>query len=237
MTFIQKIKKQSTYGHLPNFGILSKNKLYLPNSSFSHSILGKWSLDWIDSDRYLLGLVEQDEFSNIIYKITSCYEFGNDDSLKLIELSEFRDYWAKVYTYDPYLSLIHIIISEYYQSNEQLTPQKIIKDIINAPLKKLVYHKLPLGTPPKPPQFSDTSLVKVQEIKESKENTTFKVCKTDKPDVYHVYQNGKYISTCLIPNMKTSRYMQDLFETKNIGETLTMDMKLHEKTGKYYPNI
>ena len=236
MSFIQMIKKQSTYGHLPNFGVLSKNKLYLPNSSISHCILGKWSLDWIHSDRYLLGLVEQDQFSNITFKITSCYEFVDDDSLKLIGLSEFSGYWTRVYTYDPYLSLIHITISEYYQSNDNITPQKVIKNISevpNAPLKKIVETKIMKDSPPKPPRFSDTVPVNIKETEE----IVFKVCKTDKPDVYHVYQNGKYTSTCLIPNMKTSLYMQDLFENKNIGETVKMDMKLHEKTGKYYPNL
>ena len=232
MSFLQKIKKQSTYGHLPNFGVLSKNKLYLPNSSISHCVLGKWSLGWIDSDRYLLGLVEQDQFSNITFKITSCYEFDDDEQLKLISLSEFSGYWSRVYTHDPYLSLIHITISEYYQSNQTATPQKIIKDtdVPNTPIKKQVEHKIILDSPPKQPRFSEVKA-------EVKTECSFKVCKTDKPDVYHVYQNGKYSSTCLIPNMKTSRYMQDLFEHKNIGETVPMDMKLHEKTGKYYPNL
>jgi hypothetical protein len=232
MSFIEKIKKQSTYGHLPNFGVLSKNKLYLPNSSISHCILGKWSLDWIHSDRYLLGLVEQDQFLNIRFKITSCYEFLDDDSLKLIGLSEFTEYWSRVYTHDPYLSLIHITISEDYKTTHITTPQKVILDTNvgpSAPIKNRVEPKIMLGSPPKPPQLS--------EVKEVKVESNFKVCKTDKPDVYHVYQNGKYSSTCLIPNMKTSRYMQDLFENKNIGETVSMDMKLHEKTGKYYPNL
>lgn len=232
MSFIQKIKKQSTYGHLPNFGVLSKNKLYLPNSSISHCVLGKWSLEWIDSDRYLLGLVEQDEFSNITFKITSCYEFVDDEELQLISISEFREYWSRVYTHDLYLSLIHITISEYYQSNQKITPQKVIKntDEPNTPIKKTEEPKILLDSPPKPPR--------IFEVKEEvKTEFSFKVCKTDKPDVYHVYQNGKYSSTCLIPNMKTSRYMQDLFENKNIGETIPMDMKLHERTGKYYPNI
>ena len=65
----------------------------------------------------------------------------------------------------------------------------------------------------------------------------FQVCKTDKPDVYHVHQSNKYVSTCLIPNMKTSRYMQDTFEDKQIGEMVTMNMKLHVNTNKYYPII
>jgi hypothetical protein len=232
MSFIQKIKTQSTYGHLPNFGVLSKNKLYLPNSSISHCVLGKWSLEWIDSERYLLGLVEQDQFSNITFKITACYEFIDDEVLKLIALSEFSVYWSRVYTYGPYLSLIHITISEYYQSNERVTPQKVINnntEVLNAPLKKQVDTKIMLGSPPKQPRFSTETVNKAE--------SSFKVCKTDKPDVYHVYQNDKYTSTCLIPNMKTSLYMQDLFENKNIGETVKMDMKLHETTGKYYPNL
>jgi hypothetical protein len=232
MTFIQKIKKQSTYGHLPNFGVFSKNKLYLPNSSISHCILGKWSLEWIDSDRCLIGLVEQDQFSNITFKITSCYEFLDNEELKLISLSEFTEYWSRVYTYDSYLSLIHITVSEYYQSNGTVTPQKVIKanEAPNAPIKQPVEHKIILGSPPKSPRFAEVK-------EEVKTESGFKVCKTDKPDVYHVYQNSKYSSTCLIPNMKTSRYMQDLFENKNIGETVHMNMKLHEKTGKYYPNL
>ena len=45
MTHMENIKKQSPYSHLPNFAILSKNKLYLPNLSTSSTILGKWSLD------------------------------------------------------------------------------------------------------------------------------------------------------------------------------------------------
>jgi hypothetical protein len=73
----------------------------------------------------------------------------------------------------------------------------------------------------------------------SKEETCdkFQVCKTDKPDVYHVYQSNKYVSTCLISNMKTSLHMQNVFEHKQISEMVTMNMKLHVNTNKYYPII
>ena len=73
--------------------------------------------------------------------------------------------------------------------------------------------------------------------KEEKPGDKFQVCKTDKPDVYHVHQSNKYISTCLISNMKTSLYMQNVFDHKQISEMVTMNMKLHVNTNKYYPII
>jgi len=84
--------------------------------------------------------------------------------------------------------------------------------------------------------------VEVAQVKEKvidlpSPSSSFNVCKTDKPDVYHVYQHKKYLSTCLIPNMKTSRYMQNVFEDKSLNEMVSMNMKLHTNTNRYYPVI
>jgi hypothetical protein len=303
MSYLEKIKKLSTYSHLPNFSILSKNKLYLPNSDNQYTILGKWSLDWIHSNRCAIGTVEQDDYHNITFQITSCYECTDDETkFKLVPKHIFTEFWNHVYHHDPLLSYIHINISEFYQSSPIVSPISTKPKIVcvtevtpNMPFNRLIevtggsrinainaYNSelsvahISSGNQrdsPKYQQREKTSTPKYQPLPKEKtidiEKTSFsvkkftgefhmvstpknqpkeekpkeeicdkfQVCKTDKPDVYHVYQSNKYVSTCLIPNMKTSRYMQDMFEDKQTGEMITMNMKLHVNTNKYYPII
>ena len=245
MSCLERIKQHS---NLPNFGILSKTKLYLPNANIQHNILGKWSLDWIDSDRCVIGFVEQDQSQNITFEITGCYEIMNDN-LTLINKSDFLLYWSGVFTYDPFLSIINITISDSYLKSD------IKENNTFEPMKNILSgNRLGEKTNPKPliieNSKEESRPVKIKspkpvfvEAKKVKEKVidlptnSYQVCKTDKPDVYHVFQNKKYISTCLIPNMKTSRYMQELFEHKQIDEMVSMDMKLHINTNRYYPNL
>jgi hypothetical protein len=75
-------------------------------------------------------------------------------------------------------------------------------------------------------------------VSKSDKSNIYLVCKTDKPDVYWVYNKDKeYISTCLIPNIKTSKYMNDLFSSKATNNFLELELKYHEKTSKYIPVI
>ena len=238
MSYLETVKKQSSYGHLPNFAILSKNKLYLPNVSTSTTILGKWSLEWIDSERFVIGFVEQDDSQNVSFNITSCYEF-KDDELRLINRHDFIDYWNRVYKHEPMLTLLHIIISNYYTSNgSNVIISKKETVVYKSPPKEEVIHKpvsketVVYKSPPKEQVFNK------KPIKEKViDNFEFTVCKTEKPDVYYVYKGNKQFSSCLISNLKTSLYMQNVFEHKNIGECIGMNLKLHESTKRYIPII
>ena len=281
MSYLERIKKLSTYSHLPNFAILSKNKLYLPNSNNKYIVLGKWSLDWIHSNKCAIGTVEQDTFNNILFQITSCYECtDNETPFQLVSKNIFTEFWNRVYHQDPLLSYIHINISEFYQSSPIVSVDSN-RDLAlkSQPMADLPLRSQPMADLPKLPKSPKPNIVYVKEVdtpvkgliettggsrinartvfesakhqpqpKEKiidtvkqpvKEETLdkFQVCKTDKPDVYHVYQNNKYVSTCLISNMKTSLHMQNVFEHKQIGEMVTMNMKLHVNTNKYYPII
>ena len=270
MTYLEKIKQLSTYSHLPNFAILSNNKLYLPNSDNQYTILGKWSLDWIHSNRCAIGTVEQDPHGNITFQVTSCYECTDGDTtFQLVPKENFTEFWNRVYHHDPLLSYIYINISEFYQSSPIVSPKLTIstkpnivyvKEVDTIPSvkgcievtgssrisAKTVYESSKQQISPKyQPQPKEKTIDTVitpknQPKKEKPQEETvdkFQVCKTDKPDVYHVYQSNKYVSTCLIPSMKTSLYMQNIFENKQIGEMVTMNMKLHVNTNKYYPII
>jgi hypothetical protein len=236
MAYLDIIKKQSTYSHLPNFAVLSKTKLYLPNSQIQHNVLGKWSLEWTDSDRYVLGYIQQDEHENVIFYITACYEFFKEGELQLITRLEFIEYWSKMYKPDNFLSLIHFIVSDTYQSK---LPNITIKTSVNEEtfVEKPVAKKAVIQNPYTEQEVVQKPLAKQEVAQKATTKLEFSVCKTDKPDVYHVYKNKKYVSTCLIPNLKTSKYMQDLFENKGVNDMIPMDMKVHEKSGKYYPNV
>lgn len=239
MSYLETVKTKSSYGHLPNFAILSKNKLYLPNVSTSTTILGKWSLEWIDSDRFVIGFVEQDDSKNISFNITSCYEFVKETELQLINRHNFIDFWNRVYKHEPLLNLVKIVVSDYYNSNgpnivisekevvhKSVSPETVVHKSVS---QETVVHKSPLKE----------EFVAKKPNKELKEKVIdsfeFTVSKTEKPDVYYVYKGGLQISTCLISNLKTSRYMQDVFEHKNIGERIGMNLKLHESTKRYIP--
>jgi hypothetical protein len=231
MSYLEVVKKQSPYGHLPNFAILSKNKLYLPNVSTSTTILGKWSLEWIDSERFVIGFVEQDDSQNVYFKITSCYEFYKNNELRLINRHDFIDYWSRVYKHEPLLTLVQITVSDYYTSNGS---NVVIGEEVaskSLPKEEVASKSLPKEVPKK--EVITKKLLKEKVI----DSFEFTVCKTDKPDVYYVYKGSEQISTCLISNLKTSRYMQDVFEHKNIGERIGMNLKLHENTKRYIPII
>jgi hypothetical protein len=251
MSYLETVKKQSPYGHLPNFAILSKNKLYLPNVSTSTKILGKWSLKWIDSERFVIGFVEQDDSQNVSFKITSCYEFTKSNELQLINRHDFIDYWSSVYKHEPLLTLVQIVISDYYNSNgsnivivekqvvnKSVSPQTVVNKSVSS---QTVVNK---SVPPQTVVNKSTPKEEVVHKKPQKplkekviDSFEFTVCKTEKPDVYYVYKGGKQISSCLISNLKTSLYMQNVFENKNIGECIGMDLKLHESTKRYIPVI
>lgn len=260
MSYLERIKKLSTYSHLPNFAVLSSNKLYLPNSNHRYTVLGKWSLEWINSNKCAIGIVEGDTNSNILFQITSCYECTDDETpFQLVPKEIFTKFWNKVYQNDPFLSYIHIYVSNFYQSSPLVSPKSrlvITKDsdepintartiqltgsdqvTVRSQTVNTNNDQVTVGLSNRVKTI-DLPIVEKPKEETKKENAdNFQVCKTDKPDVYHVYQSNKYISTCLIPNMKTSRYMQDLFETKQIGEMVYMNMKLHINTNKYYPII
>ena len=251
MSYLETVKNQSPYGHLPNFAILSKNKLYLPNVSTSTTILGKWSLEWIDSDRFVIGFVEQDDNQNISFKITSCYEFVKECELKLINRHDFIDYWYRVYKHEPLLTPVQILISDYYTSNGSnivISEKEVVnksvspENLVHKPYRKEeVAHKPSQKEEVAHKPYRKEEFVTKKHQKSLKEkvidNFEFTVSKTEKPDVYYVYKGDKQISSCLISNLKTSRYMQDVFEHKNIGERIGMNLKLHESTKRYIPVI
>jgi hypothetical protein len=262
---------------LPNFAILSKNKLYLPNVSNCTTILGKWSIEWIVSDRFVIGFVEQDDSQDVSFKITSCYEFIKQDEVRLINRHDFIDYWSRVYKHDPLLTLVKIVISDYYNSNgsniviveKQVVPKEEVvyksvpkeevvyksvpkeevvyksppkEEVVykSVPKEEVVYKSLPkeevvYKSPPKEEVFTK----KPQKPFKEKviDSFEFTVSKTEKPDVYYVYKGDKQFSSCLISNLKTSLYMQNVFEHKNIGERIGMNLKLHESTKRYIPII
>jgi len=257
MSYLETVKKQSPYGHLPNFAILSKNKLYLPNVSTSTKILGKWSLEWIDSDRFVIGFVEQDDSQNVSFNITSCYEFTKSSELQLINRHDFIDYWSRVYKHEPLLTLVKIVISDYYNSNgsnivivekkvvpkEELLHKSVSPETVvhKSPPKEEVVHKsLPKEeVVHKSPPKEEVVHKKPQKLLKEKviDSFEFTVSKTEKPDVYYVYKGNKHVSSCLISNLKTSLYMQNVFEHKNIGDCIGMNLKLHESTKRYIPII
>jgi hypothetical protein len=257
MSYLETVKKQSPYGHLPNFAILSKNKLYLPNVSKNTTILGKWSLEWIDSDRFVIGFVEQDDSQNVSFKITSCYEFTKSSELQLINRHDFIDYWSRVYKHEPLLTLVKIVISDYYNSNgsniviveKQVVPKEEV--VHKSVSSETVVHKLVSSETVVHKSVSSETVVHKSRPKEEVvhkkpqkpikekviDNFEFTVCKTEKPDVYYVYKGDKQFSSCLISNLKTSLYMQNVFEHKNIGDRIGMNLKLHENTKRYIPII
>jgi hypothetical protein len=65
----------------------------------------------------------------------------------------------------------------------------------------------------------------------------FFVKKTSDPDVYELYDSDKYFGIACIPNMKTSKYMKQIFQDKNIVTKVELDLEYSERFGKYIPVI
>ena len=213
-------RTRSTYGHLPNFGLLFEQKLYLPNTTVApggHLVLGKWSFHWDKTLKHLLvGTVQQDACGNITFSVTECFEithctFQDYTKAPLVPKDVFVTYWPTMYQFDPMLSLIQIRVSDFYSQSQSTPP--------------------PPPPPPPPPQQKQKQT--------TKQPVEYFVCKTDKPDVYHVMTaQGQYVSSCLIPNIKISKFMYDTFEHKSMHELVRMtNLTRHEKTGKFIPTL
>jgi hypothetical protein len=203
-------RQQSTYSHLPNFGILFEKNLYLPNSTnvSMYPILGTWHSDWDKTCKnVLLGVVQQDPDGNIYFLITACYQvvgpIHNYSQATLVPKDIFATFWPTQYAYDPLLSIVQLFMADFYVN---------------------------MATP--------AATVPVPVVVAVAEPECFQVCKTEKPDVYHVYLKGQHVSSCLIPNIKISKFMYDFFEHKNLYQLVSMkNLTLHEKSGKYIPYI
>ena len=203
-------RQQSTYSHLPNFGILFEKNLYLPNSANvpMYPILGTWHVDWDKCHKnVLLGVVQQDAEGNIYFLITACYQvlgpIHDYSQATLVPKHIFANYRLTQYVYDPLLSIIQLFMADFYVSGG-----------------------------------GGAVVVPVAAAAAATEPECFQVCKTEKPDVYHVYLKGQHVSSCLIPNIKISKFMYDFFEHKNLYQLVSMkNLTLHEKSGKYIPYI
>ena len=206
---MEYFRQQSTYSHLPNFGILFEKNLYLPNSTNvgMYPILGTWHVDWDKTCKnVLLGVVQQDPDGNIYFLITACYQVGGQihdySQATLVPKHIFATFWPTQYIYDPLLSIVQLFMADFYVGNTA------------APVAP------------------------VAPVAVATEPECFQVCKTEKPDVYHVYLKGQHVSSCLIPNIKISKFMYDFFEHKNLYQLVSMkNLTLHEKSGKYIPYI
>jgi hypothetical protein len=208
-------RQQSTYGHLPNFGMLFEKNLYLPNTTnvpIMYPILGVWNGEWDTTHKnVLVGVVQQDTDSNIYFLITACYQmaqcsFHDWSNATLVPKHIFADYWPTQYLFDPLLSVVQLFMADFY--------------VVSAPLPP----------PPPPAPIAATAAAAEPEC--------CYVCKTEKPDVYHVYLQGQHVSSCLIPNIKISKFMYDFFEHKNLYQLVAMkNLTLHEKSGKYIPYL
>lgn len=254
MSFLERIKALYRTLDSPTFGMICGHKLYLPNVGSEHTILGKWSLEWTRSEQCFVGNLVSDVHQNLIFHITDAHRGAQQ-----INRSELSTYLSRVYQYDPFLSLFQLKVSDSPTGTNLSSPSLFetkrtlmeVKDkpkpiqieetklqpiamqpMVSTPVQTMVSMKVqPKIIIPEVPQ------VKEKVIDLPSPSSTFNVCKTDKPDVYHVYQHKKYLSTCLIPNMKTSRYMQNVFEDKSLNEMVSMNMKLHTNTNRYYPVI
>lgn len=276
LKYLDTFKKLTEICYLPHFSIIHfssfKNILYYPNFSETYNILGKWSSNWYLNDKFLVGYIEQDDYSNIYFYIKNCYEL-KDNELFSMNKKEFILSWKQDYVEDILLNPI-IFVDSYVnivrmdQPKEE-KPSLRIKTIDvdssesssddwlnsnspqNSNFNSLVssissqnglnnslgcleaYSKSQLNSQPTTPKT-------LSHTKENQKEETVKlhVAKTNKPDVYWIYNNEKvYISTCLIPNIKISSYMNKHFSNKAIDETIEMVLKYHEKTKKYIPII
>lgn len=236
MNYLDYFKKFTQISYLPKFSILHfnnfTNTLYLPNLQFNTKLLGKWNSDWYSEESYLLGHLEQDEHKNVIFHICSyfiCEKSSNH--LNQIDKDTFCSKWNSCYTHDlhimPFFFDLH---SEYFKV---ITTPKVI----DIPTKESIV--VPKEKEPIMETIEKQKEPVVITIKEEPNGIykKYMVCKTDKPEIYHVYDNGQYLSTCLIPNIKTSKYMNDVFESKSINEFVEMKLKLNEKSNKWIPII
>jgi hypothetical protein len=244
--YLEDFKTFTNIYYLPHFSILyfpnldksetsnKQNILYLPNLDSKYTILGKWSRNWYKKEKILLGYIEQDEHQNIIFYIKSAFEFF-DSNLISIPQDSFQEIWEKNYIHDPILNILFFNTKEFDKQNEKSLKEKIIYEDSSSETstfssdKSSNYSDIDIS--------SEKSFIKLDK-ESSSDQQEYYVSKTDKPDVYWVYDDKyKYISSCLIPNIKTSKYMNSLFSSKQPQEYIKLKLKLHQKTNKYIPIV
>ncbi len=225
MKYLQIFKEYKTISYLPGFAVLHftnfTNKLYLPNVHLENSLLGKWNSSWYNKEKYLIGHVDQDQYKNLIFTICGFFIVDQDELLQKNK-GQFLESWEISYKHDFIMTPIHFIVSDEFLMNQ--SKMDITKKGFN---EKPILEVKTIDKPGLLP----TPNVNVVDNK----YVTYSVCKTEKPEVYHVYNKEHYISTCLIPSMKVSKTMSALFEEKAIGEFIQMKMEKHEKSGKWIP--
>jgi hypothetical protein len=294
---LETFRKYTSISYLHHFAVLYtynyKNILYFPNLDTHYNILGKWSSNWYNLSKYILGYVEKDDHQNIILHISVCYTVCDDESLNYIDYTTFLSWWKQYYISDPLLNIVYFNVSEEnYLNNYSITFSKANNLFIetqdfsessitispkesspksseSSSKSSLVISSSPITTPksklvktidiPKTPvcetnksniysvcetnksniySVCETNKSNIYSVCETNKSNIYLVCKTDKSDVYWVYnKNKEYISTCLIPNIKTSKYMNELFSSRSSSNFLELELKYHEKTSKYIPVI
>jgi hypothetical protein len=241
-----------------------KNILYFPNLDIEYNILGKWGSNWYNKSKYILGHIEQDDYQNIIFIINVCYNVSDGEDIEHLDYITFSSLWKQYYTSDPLLNIVNFYISEtnYFNTDIRIKRNLFLDSSEPEPKSITVSPSLTLESSPKSMSSSSsessnfpilkspsskkpiktidslTPKANTELVGKSDKPNVYLVCKTDKPDVYWVYNKDKeYISTCLIPNIKTSKYMNDLFSSKATNNFLELELKYHEKTSKYIPVI
>lgn len=67
-------------------------------------------------------------------------------------------------------------------------------------------------------------------------NKVFSVEKTDKPDVYNLYDDSKHIGIACVPTLKVSKFLRQTFENVNLMEKVKMDCEYNGNfTNKWIP--
>lgn len=171
------------------------------------------------------------------YLVKSYYNLNKNGLNEIIEMSKKLNYTCRgIYFYSYYLK--HKPKLYNFDENVIINVHKKVKDITEFKLSvdnKLV--ETPLTS-----NFILTSNIAINKeekiIEDNKEELW--VSKTDDADIYNLYDNyniitSKKIGIALVPTLKDSIYLRNLFKDKNLTYTIKFKCVYNEKFNKYQP--
>jgi hypothetical protein len=172
------------------------------------------------------------------YLVKSYYNLNKTSLNEIIENSKKLNYTCRgIYFYSYYLK--HKPKLYNFDENVIINVHKKVKDITE--FKSSISNNLVQQTP-LTSNFILTSNIPVNKEENKNENKTNElwISKTDDADIYNLYDNyniitSKKIGVALVPTLKDSIYLRNLFKDKNLTYTIKFKCVYNEKFKKYQP--
>jgi len=185
------------------------------------------------------------------YKVKSYYYASKSSLDEIIEKSKTLNYSCRgIYFYSFYMKHRPKLFN--FDENVIVSVHKKVKDITEFKLNTSIPNPNLSSNPnplPKPQTLTNTFIItsniqppqqQKQQQQEDGELKELWLAKTDDADIYYLYDNfniltSNKIGIALVPTLKDSIHLRNLFKDKNLTYTIKYKCKYNKKFNKYQP--